>query len=226
MGNVRAACEAALVCHTYLYRYRKADPEFAAAWDAALSQAGERLAAGREGGRPPEGQLYWRGGMMQVIGGHGAVPPRLIAQSPRRWTGAKEKRFLRTLSVTANVTLAAEEAGVSARACYWQRTRRPGFARRWDAALEEGVMTVEMQLIRDATRIVEDDDIFDEEPRPIMSYTDAILLVAQHKRRMARDVRLGGHPRREVDIEDVRASVLRKVRAFQALGDGTGAPTG
>lgn len=216
-GNVRAACDGAVVCHTYLYRYRKAHPEFAAAWDAALAEAGQRLAAARDGGRPPRGDRFVRGQGMQVIGGQGFAPPRLIAQSPRRWTEAKEVRFLNTLASTANVTLAAAEAGVSTRACYWQRARRAGFARAWDAALDQGVTTIEMQLISDATKALGQDDVFDTEPRPIFAYADIISLLAQHKRRMAGPVRQGGHPRREPDIEEVKAVLLRKVRAWQHM---------
>ena len=63
IGIVGAACQAADVTRTTVYRWRAADPAFRAAWDAALDDAAdvlEREAVRRAtlGVREP---VYWRG---------------------------------------------------------------------------------------------------------------------------------------------------------------------
>ncbi|WP_313538083.1 hypothetical protein [Sphingomonas sp.] len=47
----------------------------------------------------------------------------------------ENQRFLKALRRTANVTLAAEEAGQTRKTFQKRRARNPDFASQWDAAL-------------------------------------------------------------------------------------------
>lgn len=59
----------------------------------------------------------------------------------------KARRFLEALTQTANVTAAAELAGVSRRALYKWRNANEDFARAWNEALELGLDALEDALM-------------------------------------------------------------------------------
>jgi len=54
--------------------------------------------------------------------------------------------FFAHLRETGNITRAARAAGFGRRAAYDRRKLRPGFARRWEAALDEAEISVALQL--------------------------------------------------------------------------------
>lgn len=80
-----------------------------------------------------------------------------MSHDPRTPKKASEWRpiFLAVLAETANVTLAAKEAGVGRRTAYDHRAQYEGFAAEWDEALEIGVAALEDEANRRAFHGVE-----------------------------------------------------------------------
>jgi hypothetical protein len=75
---------------------------------------------------------------------------KIVHSGGGRWTLQAEKIFLEHLAATANVKAACAVAGFSTVAVYGQRNRNPGFAERWQQALETGVARLEMLLVHSA----------------------------------------------------------------------------
>ena len=153
-GAEREARRAALdagIDHTTAYNRRRAHPEFAEAWAAALV----RFVAS-------EGKAEEEGPLTPLASGKVALPSRgegLLVLQPGadgvraarsgsgRWTPAAEKRFFSALADRANVRSAAEAAGFSTNAIYARRARRPEFRRLWEAAVETGKARLQMLLM-------------------------------------------------------------------------------
>ena len=124
-------------------------------------------------------------------GSDGAAPER-------HW----QKRFLDTLSATSNLERAASNAGVSiAEACQARRDD-PDFARAWQAALADGYLGLEMEVIR---RLREGDFKAGEDGK--FDFANAIRLLAAHRDNAAR----GASEVRNVSAAEVRASIDRKI---------------
>jgi hypothetical protein len=70
----------------------------------------------------------------------------------RRW----EAKFLKALEDGANVTTAAETAGITRQNAYLYRREDTEFARKWDEALFMGVGTLEDEAVRRARDGVEE----------------------------------------------------------------------
>lgn len=98
----------------------------------------------------------------------------------RRW----ERAFLAALEETANVTSAAEAAGITRQNAYAYRRDSAEFAAAWDAALDMGVGTLEDEAIRRARDGVEE-PIYQrgEYMGTIRRYSDTLLifLLKAHK---------------------------------------------
>jgi len=120
-------------------------------------------------------------------------------QTPgRHW----RKRFLETLATTSNVTRAAEVAKVSLTRAYDARRRDAAFARAWQAAIADGYLNLEMEMIRrlrDGDLVTANGDKFD--------FANAIRLLGAR-----RDGSAGGQSEvRDVSTAEVRASINRKI---------------
>ncbi len=70
----------------------------------------------------------------------------------RRW----ENKFLTALEDGANVTAAAEAAGITRQNAYAYRREDEDFARKWDEALDVGIGSLEDEAIRRARDGVEE----------------------------------------------------------------------
>lgn len=81
--------------------------------------------------------------------------PQLIRSTGKRWTEAAEAAFLDCLGASCNVTASAQAAGFSKEVIYRHRRRDPAFAARWQAALEQGYVRIEMLLVRRAEQVLE-----------------------------------------------------------------------
>ncbi|WP_086737337.1 hypothetical protein [Erythrobacter colymbi] len=127
-----------------------------------------------------------------------ARPSRKGAAPGRHW----RKRFLETLATTSNVNRAAQEANIPLARAYSTRREEPDFARAWQAAIEDGYLNLEMEVIR---RLREGDlttaggDKFD--------FANAIRLLASQRDSSAR----GASQIRDVTPAEVRASIDRKI---------------
>lgn len=107
-GSVTHAARAAGVDRTTAYAARKGNEGFAAAWDAALGAARTGLTEGR----PPALARD------EIVRSSGKGRPCVMRVGPGRWSSAKEALFLTALARFANVSRAAEAAGVSTVAVY------------------------------------------------------------------------------------------------------------
>ncbi len=221
-GSIVGAARAAGVDKTTAYGARRRDAAFAADWDQALRAAQDGLAADASGAG--EAPTLARDEIVRASV-HGR--PCVMRVGPGRWSSAKEAVFLRALAETANVKRAAEAAGVSTCAVYGRRAKWPGFAEAWAEALAQGYTDVELMLIENAKATLGQLS-GGGQPAPAcdgerltaaMSVGDALSLIKLHRASVK-----GGKPqrygwrRREPDIEEVRAEVLRKVAAMERAG--------
>ena len=140
---------------------------------------------------------------------------KIVRTSGKRWSQEAEETFLEELAATCNVAAAAEACGFSDTAIYKRRMRDPGFAAAWAQALEQGYAKLEAMLIENATESLRRKPIAADRPPPAVGFNDAPNLLKLH-RATAR----GGAPqnygwrKQARDIEEVRASILRKMDAL------------
>ncbi len=115
----------------------------------------------------------------------------------RHW----RKRFIETLATTSNAARAAEVAKVSLTRAYDARRTEPAFARAWQAAIADGYLNLEIEMIRrlrDGDLMTANGDKFD--------FANAIRLLG------ARQGSAGGQSEvRDVSTAEVRASINRKI---------------
>lgn len=137
---------------------------------------------------------------------------------PGKLTRACEQAFLRALSATANIRLAAAAAGASPAAFYRRRRRDPAFAREFRIALRIGYDRLEhaaMERTLQAMRMDGGDPVWlagalADNPIPPLSFDQALQLLCLHRN----SVRLDGDrpPGRAARIEP------NPVAAFGAIG--------
>jgi hypothetical protein len=218
-GNVRRATAAAGLAVSAPYRRRASDGAFAAAWEAAVKVAAERAAAILAAGAPGRDTVRLQsGGRLQ-----------LSAPRAREWTTKSERVFLDVLSATANARAAATAAGVSASGAWVRRRRVPAFAEAWDEAVADGHARLEMLMMERGTALLggaaldegaaraaqpQDEDARDAAARAAFDPQVAMWLLKRQDQRRAGTARRKRPWEREVPIEEVRASIMRKVEAM------------
>ncbi|MBU7579703.1 MAG: hypothetical protein KAF27_04430 [Porphyrobacter sp.] len=112
------------------------------------------------------------------------------------------KRFLETLSATSNIESAAEAAKVTVARAWQTRRDEPEFARAWQAAIADGYLNLEMEVIRrlrEGRLTTTDGEKFD--------FANAIRLLATQREAIGR----GQVQVRDVSAAEVRASIDRKI---------------
>jgi len=92
-------------------------------------------------------------------GASATTGPRAQVRRVRRdgWTPARKAKFVEVLAETANVTLAAETAGVSKMSAYRLRNRSTAFEKAWQEALKIGIAQLEMMVLERALNGTEKD---------------------------------------------------------------------
>ncbi len=141
---------------------------------------------------------------------------KIVHSSGGRWTLQAEKLFLDHLAATANVRAACALAGFSTTAVYMQKRNNPGFAERWQAALETGVARLEMLLVHSAGATLEGLPLDGDHPIPRMTIDDVMNVLKLHRAAVH-----GGKPQRYQwrmelpSIEQVQAEILRKTAALR-----------
>ncbi|MES2445246.1 MAG: hypothetical protein V4574_20670 [Pseudomonadota bacterium] len=156
--------------------------------------------------RGPAGTRAWAGGK---------DGPQIVASKGKRWTDEAEARFLDQLAASCNVTLAAKAAGFSATAIYNRRRTDPGFAERWQAALDQGYVRIEMLLVRRATEVLErgpDPEL----PLPDMTVRDALAILNLHRGTVKGEGKYPGWRARPRSLDEMRDSILTKFEAIEA----------
>jgi hypothetical protein len=177
-GDARRSAFDAGIDHTTAYNRRRAHPDFALAWAAALMRF-----VGNEGAEEPSPQPSPARGRGDVGVGEeltlqpGADGARAARSGAGRWTPAAEKRFFSALADRANVRSAAAAAGFSTNAIYARRARRPEFRRLWEAAVETGKARLQMLLMDTAERAFDPELLDVSEEPPAVSAAEALNIL-------------------------------------------------
>ena len=123
-----------------------------------------------------------------------AAPPT----RDRHW----RSRFLDALATSSNVAHAAAAAGITLPHAYRLRRAEPEFARQWQAALEDGYLHLELELVR---RLREGD--FTTADGQKYDFSNAVRLLASQRSSTS----TAPARERDVSIAEVRASIDRKI---------------
>lgn len=219
-GNQTLSAERARVSRAWVCKWRKLDPTFDLAVREAVGQAKARLRAeGRLGTVPPRGWGHLDGVELAVRGtaGGGARRVQIARARLRDWSPAVERRFMDALGATCNVKAALAEVGKSKGSAYTHRRRWPAFAAAWDKVLAEAYAALETALMQNGANLFSTPDYVPETVIRDMRVDDAIHLLHMQKNKVlgigkppGRKWRPAGPPK----LEEVRASILRKVEAI------------
>ena len=133
------------------------------------------------------------------------------------WSEEAEEAFFDHLGASCNVKAAAEAVGFCTPTVYRLRQRRPEFAARWQAALEQGYARLEMALLEAANDTLDGEDFGSERPIPKMTVEQAMNVLRAHRNAMNGVGRGPGKYSRPRPLAEVRASILRKVEALLAM---------
>lgn len=141
--------------------------------------------------------------------------PQRIASDGSRWTDQAEALFLDHLGASCNVTASAAAAGFSTEALYRRRRTDPEFADRWQSALEQGYVRLEMMLLHGATARA-NEPARAELPFPEMTVREAIVILQLHRASVKGDgtTRGAGWRARPRRLDEVRDSILAKLAAI------------
>ena len=118
----------------------------------------------------------------------------------------KFNKFLALLAESSNVTRSAQEADLTTSAVYRKRRHDPAFARQWLAALYEGYLHLEMEVVR---RLREGQ--MQGANKDKYDFANAIRLLSAHRDNAARATA----QQRNVTAAAVRASIDRKVEEIR-----------
>ena len=157
--------------------------------------------------KPPAGTIVRAGGK---------DGPQRIRVNGKWWTPEAETVFLDHLAASCNVAWSAAQAGFSAPTVYNHRRTDANFARRWQAALADGYIRLETELLGTATAYVERLRADPELPLKHMTVQQAISLLNRHGK--AGDPARGGarFQSRPRTLDEVRDSILAKLEAIEA----------
>lgn len=185
-GNQTIAAERAKVSRSWVVLHRRTDPAFRAELDAAIATAKARFDRLRMAGSDRTPAAGWgsiHGEELVVRGGNGRLV-QVARARPRQWTPRTEARFLAALASCCNVMAACRAVGLSPAAAYKHYHRWPDFERRWEEALKEGYLRLELALIENAGRAFQAVDYPPDMPIEPMTYDQAITLLHQHQLRV------------------------------------------
>jgi len=224
-GNRTLAAERAKVSRSWVRLRRASDPEFARACDeavaaanTALSSVPDRVGGARGSSEPPRGWGFLDGAELVVRGTGGSGGGKRVQVARARvkgWSPRVEERFLETLAATCNVKAACAEVGLTPASAYNHRNRWAGFARRWDEALAIGYDQLECGLVHAAGNFLSGEGPPEVGPLTGMTVAHAIHLLHMHKHQVRGIGKRPGRVARPPDIEEVRASILRKIEAIE-----------
>lgn len=125
-------------------------------------------------------------------------------QAAHRW----QPKFLAALARTSNVTQSAEEADIKPATAYRARRKNPEFALAWIAALWEGYIHLEMEVLqrlREGKQMTDDGEKYD--------FANAIRLLAAHRDTAAK----AQAQQHNVSAEETRASIDQKVEEVRLM---------
>jgi hypothetical protein len=221
-GNVTLAAERAGVSRGWVAKARGLEPAFEADCRAAIAAAAAYLEAAeanrpaRKGWGTLDGvQLVVRGSGGGTGGGSGGRRVQIARARAGQITPVVENRFLAVLAATCNVKAAIAAAGISKGSAYTHRKRWPGFAERWDAAVEEGAVRLEFALAAHARNLFAPVGLPAAAEMPQMSADEILHNLHMHQYALAGIGRRPGRRGRPPDIEAVHAKVVKVVEAIR-----------
>lgn len=181
-GNRSIAAERARVSRDWVRVRGKADPAFAARVTATVAAAAGRLRAA--GSIEPAATWRAQAGEELVVRGGNGRQVQIRRARLGEWTPRSEARFLAALASCCNVSAACRTVGLTTVAAYNHYRAWPDFAKRWDAALAEGYVRLELALFDTARRVFDAADYPPDVPIEPMSFDQAVTLLRQHQLRV------------------------------------------
>jgi hypothetical protein len=175
------------------------------------------------GGEAEDGATAAPRGPAGMVLRAGKAGQQIVRTQGHRWSDEAEEIFLDALALTGNAAFAADMAGFSVNAVYKRRRRDPGFAARWLHARQQCVARLDLLLIRSAEAALEGRQPDAEAPMPPVSVAEAIAIVKMYGERAGGERRHRDWQARPRELEEVRASILRKLEAIERASRG-GAP--
>jgi hypothetical protein len=146
-----------------------------------------------------------------------------IVKRKTQWTQRRKAKFLKELERSCNVSRAEKAAGCTAKTSYAERRADSDFAAAWDAAMEQGYLVLEQQLMALALREVAPENAAEAaESQPIESPPKinpdlALRMLAAHQAKMAKIGRTG--PIRTMSREEAEAEILEQLLALKKRND-------
>lgn len=134
------------------------------------------------------------------------IPAHVKAGEKEALTRHWQKHFLDHLAESSNITESARMAGINPSRAYLVRRQDAAFARQWQAALWEGYLHLELEVLR---RLREGDQTTATSDK--YDFANAIRLLTAHRENAAK----AQAAQRNVSAAEVRASIDRKVEAIR-----------
>jgi hypothetical protein len=147
--------------------------------------------------------------------------PAQCVRAYKQWSDEDEEIFLDCLAACCNVLLACDQAGVAPTTVYRQRRKRADFAQKWQAALEQGYARLEMALVAAAADSIEGVEFDSDHPIPKMSAETALKVLQLHRASVLGVGKRSGWTAPPRRLEEVQASILRKVEAIRRARNGS-----
>jgi hypothetical protein len=224
-ANVTSAAKHAGIDPSSAYQHRKRHPHFATLWDQAVADARAAMADGRipeasvatKAGRKNDKAACKPGVVRSSKTGHTCV----IAPGEGRWNDEVEAQFFDHLAATGNVKASARAIGMSTVALYQRRKLWPAFDALWADTLQLAVNRLDMQLITAASNMLDPPETPVAEDMEPVSVDQAIRIVQLHHKATNRNGALKRHDWRAkpVDVEAVKAEIIRKARAISQMSN-------
>jgi hypothetical protein len=141
--------------------------------------------------------------------------PQLVDNSSgKRWTDEAEEAFFDHLAATCNVTASAKVCGFTCAGIYKRRRTDPAFARKWQAALEQGHARIAMLLAQRAAEALEGFAPDPESPIPQMTVKDALAVLGHHRRTVENLPRSRRQWARPKSLDEMSAAILARLEAI------------
>ena len=149
-----------------------------------------------------------------LLRGSGKDGPQLIRSKGDRWTDEAEAVFLDHLAASCNVLASCQAAGFGNYSVYKRRREDPAFARRWQAALEQGYARIEMALVQRAADALEGVAPDPDTPITTMTAELALKILARHRATIDAGTRGARNWVRPRTLDELRGSILTKLEAM------------
>lgn len=215
-GNKTAAAEEIGISRSRMDNLRRRDPAFAADCEAALAAASGRLEGSDsafDDGYDPDFHTIRRCRNGRSM---------LIAVGPGRWSKAVEDRFIAILGHCGNIEASARAVGFAGTDMFRRKRQWPGFARRWEEALEEAEERLEFRLACWGNNVPpgEAEGLAEEAAKAVPFDPEFALKFLKFREEKRRGGGGGGGRRGlivkpEPPIEEVRDEVLRRLAAMR-----------